>query len=249
MSSGRPNLKYLLACSEESLESFELSRLNRASNLRKELSQVAEEWVDAEVASRLARWIVERRRAEFAPTRIQAKRSVRLSSRNQSTLLLPFPRESDDADLQSPPARRPSKTVGTTSKSRRSGLVRTSKEREGETNDMSGLDAARQPRMSPVSKMIPTLVAILPPVERTFSRCIANSAQAVKSLRALDAIACGPPEPHSRVRNFPAASLCPLQRDSETPTPSSRQSDTSRSGAHLPMVPNALCASPRGKEI
>ena len=64
MSDTQPPLEYLVDCSQASLESFELSRSDRASNLRKELCQVADEWVQAEVSFRLARWILDRKRAE-----------------------------------------------------------------------------------------------------------------------------------------------------------------------------------------
>ena len=103
MSDTESSFQYLLACSEASLESFELSRLNRASNLRKELSQVAEEWVDAEVSSRLARLIVERRRADLCPPEPQLKQSTIVTSRGQSTLCLPFSCEPADASTETKP--------------------------------------------------------------------------------------------------------------------------------------------------
>ena len=52
-----PSLSYFLTASDASLESFELARLNSASNLRKELNDVVEEWVEAEVQARMARLI------------------------------------------------------------------------------------------------------------------------------------------------------------------------------------------------
>lgn len=64
MSDLHPALNYLLMSTQNSLESFELSRLNQASNLRKELRQVCEEWVRAEVEAQIARWILECRRSE-----------------------------------------------------------------------------------------------------------------------------------------------------------------------------------------
>ncbi len=66
MSESKPPLKYLADCSEASLESFELSRLNQIANLRKELREVLDEWVEAEVQVRLARRILEDRRARDA---------------------------------------------------------------------------------------------------------------------------------------------------------------------------------------
>ena len=60
----RPPLDYLLACSEAGLESFEMSRLNRIANLRRELRDVLDEWMEAEVNARIARWLLECKRAE-----------------------------------------------------------------------------------------------------------------------------------------------------------------------------------------
>ncbi len=57
-------LEYLLTSSQRSLEAFELSRLACSSNLRKEICQVLDEWVEAEVGARLTRWILEQRRTQ-----------------------------------------------------------------------------------------------------------------------------------------------------------------------------------------
>lgn len=46
---------YILSSSDTTLESLELSRLNTVSNLRKELHEVVEEWIEAEVQARVAR--------------------------------------------------------------------------------------------------------------------------------------------------------------------------------------------------
>jgi hypothetical protein len=53
--------QYLLECSQMSLEDFELARLDRAGNLRKQLRDIAEEWVEAAVEARLAQWVRENR--------------------------------------------------------------------------------------------------------------------------------------------------------------------------------------------
>jgi hypothetical protein len=60
MSESKPVFDYLQTCSQQSLESFELSRLSQVANLRKELRDVVAEWVEAEVQARLARWLLER---------------------------------------------------------------------------------------------------------------------------------------------------------------------------------------------
>src|SRR5690348_11848935 len=60
----RPPLEYLASCSRVALESFELSRLNEASNYRKEVQQILQGWIDTEVDARLARWILESKQAQ-----------------------------------------------------------------------------------------------------------------------------------------------------------------------------------------
>jgi hypothetical protein len=57
-------LEYLVTSSQTSLEAFELARLNRCANLRKEVREVLEEWIQMEVDARLARWILECRRVQ-----------------------------------------------------------------------------------------------------------------------------------------------------------------------------------------
>lgn len=60
----KPPVDYLACASEISLESFELARLNQIANLRKELREVMEEWIEAEVEARIARWVLDTRRAQ-----------------------------------------------------------------------------------------------------------------------------------------------------------------------------------------
>lgn len=64
MSDTQP-IAYLITNSKASLESYELSRLNRASNLRKEMLQILERWIDAEAQARMARSILDWRRVEL----------------------------------------------------------------------------------------------------------------------------------------------------------------------------------------
>jgi hypothetical protein len=64
MGATRPSLDYLATCSEMSLESVELSRLNLAANLRKQFEEILEEWIDTEVDARLARAVLELRRTQ-----------------------------------------------------------------------------------------------------------------------------------------------------------------------------------------
>jgi hypothetical protein len=70
-----PPLEHLVTSSNITLESFELSRLNRVSNLRKEVRQILDEWIEAEVAGRIARWILDCRRSEN-PDGCQSEASI-----------------------------------------------------------------------------------------------------------------------------------------------------------------------------
>ena len=60
-------LEYLFTSSGASIESFHLSRLNAVANLRKELHEIFEEWVEAEVQARLAQWLLARKNSETLP--------------------------------------------------------------------------------------------------------------------------------------------------------------------------------------
>lgn len=64
MRSSQPPLDYLVTCSQSSLEGFELARLDQISRLRAEVGQIQEEWIEAEVAARLARLILQGRHLE-----------------------------------------------------------------------------------------------------------------------------------------------------------------------------------------
>ncbi len=57
-------LEYLVTASQASLEAFELAQLNRSANLRKELRDILDEWLQTEVDARVSRWILECRRAQ-----------------------------------------------------------------------------------------------------------------------------------------------------------------------------------------
>lgn len=69
MGSTQPPLEYLLTSSQNSLQDFELARHGQISSLRKEFFQLFEEWIEAEIAARIARWILNGRRKqeEFCP--------------------------------------------------------------------------------------------------------------------------------------------------------------------------------------
>jgi hypothetical protein len=56
-----PPWEFLLSASKTSLQSYELSRLSHAANLRKEIGQLLDSWLDENAAAMLARWLMEQR--------------------------------------------------------------------------------------------------------------------------------------------------------------------------------------------
>jgi hypothetical protein len=121
-----PPLEYLVTSSQAGLENFELVRLNTIANLRKELGDLVEEWIEAETQSRLARWILECRRTQnsasdprlakpSAPLSVEAGDENRLPlfdappnsqhCQSQSSSVKPFPHRSARSRRDSSPVR------------------------------------------------------------------------------------------------------------------------------------------------
>jgi hypothetical protein len=57
----QPPWEFLLAASRTSLQSYELSRLSHAANLRKEITALLDQWIDENASAMLARWLMEHR--------------------------------------------------------------------------------------------------------------------------------------------------------------------------------------------
>ena len=51
--------EYLRKASVPSLESFELSRLSHAANLRKEIAALVDQWLEETASALLARWLLQ----------------------------------------------------------------------------------------------------------------------------------------------------------------------------------------------
>jgi hypothetical protein len=64
----QPPWEFLLSASRTSLQSYELSRLSHAANLRKEIGQLLDSWLEENAAAMLARWLMEQRER---PPRVQ----------------------------------------------------------------------------------------------------------------------------------------------------------------------------------
>ena len=64
----QPPWEFLLSASRNSLQSYELSRLSHAVNLRKEIGALLDLWMEENSAAMLARWLMEQRgRPQQAP--------------------------------------------------------------------------------------------------------------------------------------------------------------------------------------
>ena len=66
--STEPPWEFLLSASRNSLQSFELSRLAHAANLRKEIAALLDQWMEENAAAMLARLLLQQRdRSARAP--------------------------------------------------------------------------------------------------------------------------------------------------------------------------------------
>jgi hypothetical protein len=61
-----PPWEFLLSASRNSLQSYELSRLGHAANLRKEVAPMLDQWVEETASALLARWLLEHQGREAA---------------------------------------------------------------------------------------------------------------------------------------------------------------------------------------
>jgi len=57
----QPPWEFLLSASRNSLQSYELTRLSHAANLRKEISALLDQWLEENASAMLARWLMEQR--------------------------------------------------------------------------------------------------------------------------------------------------------------------------------------------
>jgi hypothetical protein len=57
----QPPWEFLLSASRSSLQSFELSRLSHAANLRKEIGALLDQWMEENAAAMLARLLLQQR--------------------------------------------------------------------------------------------------------------------------------------------------------------------------------------------
>jgi hypothetical protein len=66
-----PPWDYLRQASAASLQSFELSRLNHAANLRHEIATLMDQWLEETSQAMLARWLLENRDQVSEPDTVE----------------------------------------------------------------------------------------------------------------------------------------------------------------------------------
>jgi hypothetical protein len=71
----QPPWEFLLSASRTSLQSYELTRLSHAANLRKEIGTLLDQWLDENASAMLARWLMEQRERSFASSAIDSSSS------------------------------------------------------------------------------------------------------------------------------------------------------------------------------
>lgn len=182
-------IEYLVTSSQTSLEAFELARLNRCANLRKELREVLEEWLQMEVDARLARWILECRRAQSGGSDSLAAPRLEPSVAQLALSFLPEPANSQSEAI----ARRISELPPETSKNSREPSASASPEPQD----------CCQPAKSPVNSTLSSPI---------------QSKDAAASLRLLEQLLAHPAQPvdtpeenpqfgPSRVETLPVGAL------------------------------------------
>ncbi|HYL82763.1 MAG TPA: hypothetical protein VE263_00895 [Candidatus Angelobacter sp.] len=77
----QPPWEFLLSASRNSLQSYELSRLSHAANLRKEIGALLDQWLEENACAMLARWLMEQReRPPREPEAVRADEFPRLDT-------------------------------------------------------------------------------------------------------------------------------------------------------------------------
>jgi len=86
----QPPWEFLLSASRASLQSFELSRLSHAANLRKEIAALLDQWVEESSAAMLARYLMDlRERPSRAQEAVPAAESLPKNGQAVSDNLFP----------------------------------------------------------------------------------------------------------------------------------------------------------------
>jgi hypothetical protein len=76
----QPPWEFLLSASRNSLQSYELTRLSHAANLRKEIGALLDQWLEENASAMVARWLMEQR--EHPSTSMDAAAETKMSGRH-----------------------------------------------------------------------------------------------------------------------------------------------------------------------
>ena len=96
-----PPADYLQAASRASLQSFELTRLNHAANLRQEIAALIDQWIQETSEAILARWMLDHHQSLQSPS-MSASDVVRTLT-DPSASLFPEPPSSLSEIVPAPP--------------------------------------------------------------------------------------------------------------------------------------------------
>ncbi len=78
--STQPPWEFLLSASKNSLQSFELSRLSHAANIRKEIGALLDQWMDDHTNATLARLLLQERERSASEPNLRPNRDSRNSA-------------------------------------------------------------------------------------------------------------------------------------------------------------------------
>ena len=78
----QPPWEFLLTASRNTLQSYELSRLGHAANLRKEISSLLDQWLDENANAMVARWLIEQRERTVLASQAQQATDTAASEPN-----------------------------------------------------------------------------------------------------------------------------------------------------------------------
>jgi len=77
----QPPWEFLLSATPFAPQSYELSRLNHAANLKKEIGRLLDEWIEENTCAMLARWLLERRERSHRAPEPRRKDSASVAAR------------------------------------------------------------------------------------------------------------------------------------------------------------------------
>src|SRR5580698_10656895 len=97
-----PPLDYLQAASRASLQSFELTRLNHAANLRQEIAALIDQWITETSEAMLARWMLDHHKSPQS-SHLSPAEMVRTLIDPDTTALFPDPQPTCSEIIPAPP--------------------------------------------------------------------------------------------------------------------------------------------------